>query len=263
MTRQEQNEAFLRTSFLYGANAPYIEELYARFRENPESVDESWRSFFARLPSPPEAAEAPSWQRASWPPSPANVETFDADWGGIADRAAAAVIEKAKAEPAPRALSSGEVQHAARDSIRAIMMIRAYRARGHLHADLDPLKLRPEEPASELEPESYGFTTADFSRPIFIDNYLGLEFATIPQMLELLKRTYCSTLGIEFMHVSDPEAKAWLQERIEGPDKTIAFTPEGKKAILNKLVQAEGFEKFLDVKYTGTRGRAAPPRPAR
>ena len=253
MTRQEQNEAFLRTSFLYGANAPYIEELYARFRADPDSVDESWRSFFARLPSAPDAPEAPSWQRPSWPPAPANVETFDADWGGIADRAAAAIIDKAKSAPEPRTLSSGEVQHAARDSIRAIMMIRAYRARGHLHADLDPLKLRPEEPASELEPESYGFTAADFSRPIFIDNYLGLEFATIPEMLEILKRTYCSTLGIEFMHVSDPEAKAWLQERVEGPDKTIAFTPEGKKAILNKLVQADGFEKFLDVKYTGTK----------
>ena len=82
---------------------------------------------------------------------------------------------------------------------------------------------------------------------------LGLEFATIREMLDILQRTYCGTLGIEFMHISDPAEKSWIQERIEGPDKGIAFTPEGKKAILNKLVEAEGFEKFLDVKYTGTK----------
>ncbi len=90
-------------------------------------------------------------------------------------------------------------------------------------------------------------------RKIFIDNVLGLEFATLPEMLAILQRTYCSTVGVEFMHINDPEAKQWVQERMEGPDKEIRFTPEGKKAILNKLVEAEGFEKFLDVKYTGTK----------
>jgi 2-oxoglutarate dehydrogenase E1 component len=72
-------------------------------------------------------------------------------------------------------------------------------------------------------------------------------------MLEILKRTYCSTLGVEFMHISDRDEKSWIQQRIEGPDKGIAFTENGKKAILNKLIEAEGFEKFLDVKYTGTK----------
>ncbi|WP_375674145.1 hypothetical protein, partial [Bartonella sp. CL32QHWL-2] len=94
----------------------------------------------------------------------------------------------------------------------------------------------------ELSPEAYGFTPADYERPIFIDNVLGLEYATIPQMLEILNRTYCSTIGMEYMHISDPAQKAWLQERIEGPDKRISFTSEGKKAILNKLIEAEGFE---------------------
>ncbi|MEX0859740.1 MAG: 2-oxoglutarate dehydrogenase E1 component, partial [Cucumibacter sp.] len=257
MTRQEQNQAFLRTSFLYGGNAGYIEKLYASYKADSGSVDVSWRSFFDKLPDGPEdarkGAEGPSWGRGEWP-QPENSEwvaALDGDWGGIASRTATAVIARAAA--AGEAVSADAVQRAARDSIRAIMIIRAYRARGHLHADLDPLKLRPDETAAELEPESYGFTPADFEREIFIDNYLGLEFTTVPGLLEILKRTYCSTLGIEFMHVSDPEAKAWLQERIEGPDKAIAFTPEGKKAILNKLVQAEGFEKFIDVKYTGTK----------
>ncbi len=92
---------------------------------------------------------------------------------------------------------------------------------------------------------------ADYTRKIFIDNVLGLEFATIPEMLAILQRTYCSTIGIEYMHISDPDAKQWIQERMEGPDKEIRFTPQGKKAILNKLIESEGFEKFLDVKYTG------------
>ena len=90
-------------------------------------------------------------------------------------------------------------------------------------------------------------------RPIFIDNVLGLEHATLREIVDILRRTYCGTLGVEFMHISDPEQKAWIQERIEGPDKEITFTPEGKQAILNKLIEAEGFEKFLDVKYTGTK----------
>ncbi|MHA1157273.1 MAG: 2-oxoglutarate dehydrogenase E1 component, partial [Alphaproteobacteria bacterium] len=117
----------------------------------------------------------------------------------------------------------------------------------------DPLGLARQGNEAELDPASYGFTEADFDRKIFLDHVLGLEFATIPEMLEILRRTYCSTLGIEFMHISDAAEKAWLQERIEGPDKGIAFTDTGKRAILNKLIEAEGFEKFLNVKYTGTK----------
>ena len=142
---------------------------------------------------------------------------------------------------------------ATRDSVRALMMIRAYRMRGHLHADLDPLAIEPRKDHEELHPSSYGFTDADWDRKIFIDNVLGLEFATIREMLAILQRTYCSTIGYEFMHISNPQEKAWIQERVEGPDKEIAFTREGKRAILNKLVEAEGFEKFIDVKYTGTK----------
>jgi 2-oxoglutarate dehydrogenase E1 component len=108
-------------------------------------------------------------------------------------------------------------------------------------------------PQPELDPRSYGFTEADFDRPIFIDKVLGLEQATIREMLDILQRTYCHTLGVEFMHISDPDQKGWIQSRIEGPDKEISFTPEGKRAILRKLIEAEGFEHFLNVKYTGTK----------
>src|SRR5690348_588951 len=150
-------------------------------------------------------------------------------------------------------ISTADVERATRDSIRALMLIRAYRARGHFHANLDPLGLQPPGREEELEPSTYGFREADFDRPIFLDKVLGLEFGTIREIVAILRRTYCQTLGVEFLHISDGAQKGWIQERIEGPDKEITFTREGKRAILNKLVEAEGFEKFCDLKFTGTK----------
>jgi 2-oxoglutarate dehydrogenase E1 component len=261
MTRHEKNEQFLLSSFLYGGNASYIEELYARYQADPNSVDPSWASYFGKLEDNAadvaKNSEGPSWQRTDWPQA-ANgelVSALDGNWpdlNAVTLKTGKAMARKAEAE-GTTAPNPVDVLQGTRDSIHAIMMIRAFRMRGHLHADLDPLKLKAEDPAPELDPKTYGFTEADYGRKIFIDNYLGMEFATVPEMLEVLTRTYCSTVGVEFMHISDPEAKQWIQERIEGPDKSISFTPEGKKAILNKLIEAEGFEKFLDVKYTGTK----------
>ncbi|MGH6781271.1 MAG: 2-oxoglutarate dehydrogenase E1 component, partial [Sphingomonadaceae bacterium] len=216
-----------------------------------------WRGFFAGLkddgPAIIQNAKGASWKKPNWPIH-ANgelVSALDGHWG---------VVEKvigdkltAKAKAAGAALSASDVQQATRDSVRAIMLIRAYRMRGHLHAKLDPLDIEQVKDPEELSPTTFGFTDADLDRKIFIDNVLGMEFATLREMIAILQRTYCNTIGIEFMHISDPEQKAWLQERIEGPDKEIAFTREGKKAILNKLVEAEGFEKFIDLKYTGTK----------
>ncbi len=257
MTRQEKNEQFLLTSFLDGGNAAYIEELYAQFIKDPNSVDESWRGFFGKLGDSAadvsKNAQGPSWERHDWPQlvNGELVSALDGDWAEIAVKAEKAVTKTAEAKG--ETVSAAAVNQATQDSIKAIMMIRAYRMRGHLHADLDPLKLKEPDSPEELSAEAYGFTEADLDREIFIDHYLGLEYATPRQMVDILKRTYCSTLGIEFMHISDPEAKSWLQERIEGPDKEISFSKRGKLAILNKLIEAEGFEKFLDVKYTGTK----------
>ncbi|ESR24055.1 2-oxoglutarate dehydrogenase E1 component [Lutibaculum baratangense AMV1] len=257
MARQEANQAFASTSFLYGANASWIEELYARFQEDPRSVDEQWQAFFSELKDDKDAvikeARGASWDRPDWP-IPMNgelVSALDTNWPASEKR----IEEKVGAEARKRGveMSREEMLRTTRDSVRALMMIRAYRIRGHLAADLDPLGLTPPTEHPELDPASYGFTEADFDRKIFLDNVLGLEFATVPEMLAILKRTYCNTIGVEFMHISDPAEKAWIQERIEGPDKEVSFTLEGKKAILNKLVEAEGFEKFLDVKYTGTK----------
>jgi 2-oxoglutarate dehydrogenase E1 component len=198
-----------------------------------------------------EVTPQPSWQRKNWP-IPANgelVSALDGNWGAV-EKAISAKLDKKADKPASVA---ADVQQATRDSVRALMMIRAYRMRGHLFANLDPLGIEPKKDHEELHPSTYGFTDADWDRKIFIDHVLGLEFATIREMLDILQRTYCSTIGYEFMHITDPAEKAWLQERIEGPDKEITFTKEGKRAILQKLVEGEGFEKFLDVKYTGTK----------
>ncbi|OYU47287.1 MAG: 2-oxoglutarate dehydrogenase E1 component [Rhizobiales bacterium PAR1] len=200
----------------------------------------------------------PSWKRANWPVSASGelISALDGNWAAVEKAVGDKLKGKADAAKGGKAgsvLSDADVQRAARDSVHALMMIRAYRMRGHLHANLDPLGIESQKDHEELHPSSYGFTDADWDRPIFIDRVLGLEFATIRQMLAILRRTYCETIGYEFMHISNPAEKGWLQERIEGEHKEISFTREGKRAILNKLVEAEGFEKFLDVKFTGTK----------
>src|SRR5208282_3125785 len=164
----------------------------------------------------------------------------------VGDKLRALTAAGAEAPPSEEA-----IRRATRDSVRALMMIRAYRMRGHLHANLDPLGLEPQKDHEELHPATYGFQDSDSDRPIFIDHVLGLEFATVREMLPILRRTYCGTIGFEFLHISDPAEKAWIQERIEGPGEEIQFTKEGKRAILGKLVEAEGFENFFDVKYPG------------
>ncbi|MGN6470855.1 MAG: 2-oxoglutarate dehydrogenase E1 component, partial [Rhizobiaceae bacterium] len=261
--RQDQaNDQFSLTSFLYGGNASYVEELQAQYEKDPNSVNSEWRSFFDSLKDDAgdvlKNARGASWKKPGWP-IVANgelVSALDGNWGLVEKHIERKVRDKAQRAAAEGRAEPGEteIHQQTRDSVHAIMMIRAYRMRGHLHANLDPLGIaKPLEDYNELSPENYGFTEADYDRPIFIDNVLGLEFATVREMLDILQRTYCSTLGVEFMHISNPEEKAWIQERIEGPDKGIAFTPEGKKAILQKLVEAEGFEQFLDVKYKGTK----------
>lgn len=176
--------------------------------------------------------------------------------GGTAparDAKAAGQKIAAKAAETGVQLTDEQIQRAVLDSIRALMIIRAYRIRGHLAADLDPLGLAERGSHPELDPASYGFTDADMDRPIFIDNVLGLTHASMREIIDILKRTYCGTFALQYMHISDPEQASWLKERIEGYGKEIQFTREGRKAILNKLVEAEGYEKFLHVKYMGTK----------
>ena len=260
MNEQSSNEFFHGYSFMQGQNAEYLESLQQTFKQNPNSVDSAWQAFFQSLENDAadngNSSQKPSWTRQDWPQQPNDEFTgaLTSEWGDdseIAILANAAI--NAKANAANFTLSDEAVERAVLDSIRAIMIIRAHRIRGHLVADLDPLGLRDEAIHPELDPKSYGFTEEDLDRPIFIDNVLGLQIASMREIIDLVRRTYCGTFALQYMHISDPEQSAWLKERIEGYGKEIKFTREGRKAILNKLVEAEGFEKFLHVKYMGTK----------
>ncbi len=246
-------------SFLHGANATFVAELYAKYLENPDSVDPSWRDFFATLHD--DARELLEEMRgASWAPrSTAVVGTNGGGNGHVP--AAVAAAQGAPLAGAPLAYGAtplpeaapDQIRRATLDSIRALMLIRAYRVRGHLEASLDPLGLLKPEPHPELDPETYGFMDADLDRPIFINYVLGLESATMRQILGVLRDTYCKSIGVEFMHIQGPDEKAWIQERIEGVRNQTDFTEQGKKAILLALTRSEVFEQFLDKKYTGAK----------
>jgi 2-oxoglutarate dehydrogenase E1 component len=247
------NEVLNETSFLYGGNAAFVENLYAKWAADPNGVEPSWRAFFSSLQDPAAevtaAAVKPSWVHRSAPAArPEWLSALDGLWPAVEAKLAVKAAERA-----PTA-NPEQIRAATLDSLRAIMMIRAYRMRGHLRANLDPLGIAfPEGDASELDPATYGFTEADFDRPVFLDYVLGLETGTIREILAILRRTYCGDIGVQYMHISDPAQKSWLQERIEGRDKEIAFTKEGKIAILKKLIEAEGFEKFLHKRFPGTK----------
>ncbi|MEH2521828.1 2-oxoglutarate dehydrogenase E1 component [Bradyrhizobium sp. AZCC 1610] len=257
MSRQDANAAFALSSFLQGTNATYIDDLYARYEQDPASVDAEWQEFFKSLKDTPadvqKHAEGPSWGRDNWPLTPRDELTsaLDGNWVTVEKAVGAKLAAKAQAKGAE--LSAADVNQATRDSVRALMLIRAYRMRGHFHAKLDPLGIEAQRDREELDPRTYSFTEADFDRKIFLDHVLGLEYGTLREIVAICERTYCQTLGVEFMHISNAAQKAWIQERIEGPDKEISFTREGRRAILNKLVEAEGFEKFCDLKFTGTK----------
>ncbi|UWQ21697.1 2-oxoglutarate dehydrogenase E1 component [Jannaschia sp. W003] len=257
MTGQNPNDAFRSTSFMQGHNAAYLEQLYARYSADPGAVDEAWAAFFRSMDGESSGATGPSWARADWPPQPSDDLTaaLTGEWPEAPAKETKAAGDKIRAKAAEQgaSITDEQVRRAVLDSIRALMLIRAYRIRGHLAADLDPLGMRAEVPHPELDPRSYGFEEADMERPIFIDQVLGLEVATLRQIVSILRRTYCGTFALQYMHISDPEQSAWLKERIEGLGKEIEFTQAGRKAILNKLVEAEGFEKYLHVKYMGTK----------
>jgi 2-oxoglutarate dehydrogenase E1 component len=257
MARQPLNQKFLRTAFLSGANAAYIEEMQAEYERNPGSVSDEWRHFFESLKEEQigrvEQARGPSW--ASPRPEPeTNGEILAALTGdyGTSERTLRDKLQQ-RAQAVGFEMSPAASLRTTQDSIRALMLIRAYRVMGHLAADLDPLGLADRKVHRELKPETYGFTDADLDRPIFIDRVLGLETATMRQVLKIVRRTYCRHIGVQYMHITTPAEKAWIQHRIEGEGKDISFTTEGRRAILNKLIETEQFEKFCEVKYTGTK----------
>ena len=260
MNDHSPNSELKASSFMQGHNAEYLEHLYAQYAQDPLALDETWQEFFKSMGddevSIKKDAEGPSWGRRDWPPEPNDDLTaaLDGQWTESEKTNKIAKKISQVAEEKNIEISTDAIQRAVLDSVRALMLIRAYRIRGHLAADLDPLGMRDtSEARNSLDAKSYGFLETDLDRPIFIDNVLGLQIASMRQIVEIVRRTYCGTFALQYMHISDPEQSAWLKERIEGFGKEIKFTREGRKAILNKLVEAEGFEKFLHVKYMGTK----------
>jgi len=219
------------TTFLTGANAGFIAELYARFLHNPSAVGASWRRFFAELHDDVSTILT-EVRRPAWSNSPPL---------RIADGAARATK-----------LDSEELRKAATDSICTLNLIRAYRVRGHLEADLDPLGLEKRGPFPELDYHSYGFSEADLDREIFINNLLGRERATLREIVAILRATYCGTVGVEYMHIQVPAERAWIQEKFEKQSRR-GLSGSVKKEILQTLTAAETFERFLDRRYTGTK----------
>ncbi|MEE3503154.1 2-oxoglutarate dehydrogenase E1 component [Acidiphilium acidophilum] len=214
-----------------GGNAAFIANLYAKWVSAPESVDPDFAALFASLGDDARSVLTDA-VGASWAPRPTD---FD------------------RASPASTTPQPPVSRQATIDSLRALMFIRAYRVRGHLEADLDPLGLKKPGHHPELDPASYGFTEADLDRPIFIDMVLGRETATMREIIAILRQSYCGKIGVEFMHIQDPEQKSWIQRRIEGAPWRGAFSASEKRTILQHLTEAEGFETFCQRRYVGTK----------
>ena len=213
--------------------AAAVAALFRQYQTDPEGLDAGWRRFFDSLD----------------PDARALLESFGQD--GPAAQAQPGGVARGAGDRG--AAAADDVRQAARDSVRALMLIRSYRVRGHLQADLDPLGQRERGVHPELDPETYGFTNADWDRPIFVNNVLGFETATLRQIVERLQATYCDKIGVEYMHIQEPDEKAWIQERIENIANRTEFTTNGKQQILERLTAGEVFESFLDKKYTGTK----------
>ncbi|MDC0418700.1 2-oxoglutarate dehydrogenase E1 component [Pelagibacteraceae bacterium] len=242
MSSSQDNNIFKKTSFLAGNNSAFIEEYYSEYLKDPSKLPQGWKEFFDGLQENKETIsktlEGPSWA----PKKKIKKNNLD-----LESTLKENVIEDNRITDLPL------TEESAKNSIRAIMLIRAYRIRGHLVANLDPLGLMTREEHPELKPETYGFTKNDFNKKIFLDGVLGLQEATLSEIIIILKKTYSGNIGYEFMHMGDPDEKNWIRDRIEGPEKEVIFTENGKKAILNKIIEAEGFEKYLHVKFVGTK----------
>jgi 2-oxoglutarate dehydrogenase E1 component len=237
-----------------GLSPSFVEDLYNRFTADPASVEAGWRQWFEGLEA---STRGPSWARSDWPPASSDplAAALDPTQMTVDPVATKRVEDKAKAAPAAAAppVDREAVARAATDALRLQILIRTYRVRGHLASNLDPLGLSSPALPADLTPEYHGFRGEDLDRPIYLGGALGLEQATVREVVETLRRNYCGNVGLEYMHIADVEERRFLQERMEGKDAAIEFTPEGKTAILTKVIEAEQWEKFLGRKYVGTK----------
>jgi len=255
MTSIKDNIIFDKTSFLEGSNSTFIEEYYLKYINNPKAVPKSWREFFSGLDDDHKIVRT-EIQGPTWAPKKITklqngdeIQTHTIEESKKTDGNFLALQKNLQ----QTMRSSKSFSSLNRDSIKAIAMIRGYRIKGHLIAQLDPLKLMKREKHPDLDPLHYGFDEKNRDRKIFLDNYLDRESATVNEMIDILTKTYCSTIGVEFMHIADSEEKTWFRNRMERKEHQVSFTFSGKSFILNKLIQAEGFEQYLAKKFVGTK----------
>ena len=236
-----KNLDFEKTSFLTKTNSAFLEQMYLKYINQDPDLPSSWKIYFDELGDELDLV-ANEIKGPSWAPIKKNIN----------------IIEKKpkngslSSEVLKKTSSKDQIQNNI-DSIKAVELIRAYRLRGHLLAKLDPLGLKETEYLEELHPEFYGFKKSDYKKEIFLDGVTNKKYSNVSEILTFLNKTYCGPIGYEYMHISNFEERVWLRKRIEENENEIQFTKNGKEAILNKLIQAEGFEKFLATKYVGTK----------
>ncbi len=235
MSSSKNNTTYKKTSFLVGNNSEFINEFYADYLSDPKSIPESWRNFFEGL-SDEQKLIYKDLQGPSWSPERKNKKINFNEEDSVDEN---------------RELENDLVS--TDDSVKAIALIRAYRIRGHLIANLDPLGMMERKYLEDLNPADHGFEKKDYNKKIYVGKYMRGGFSSVNEILTFFKKIYCSTIGVEYMHISDPIEKRWFRDRMEKEENQLRFTNNGKIAILNKLIQAEGFEKFLAVKFVGTK----------
>ena len=241
-----KNLEYKKTSFLNKSNSAFIEQMYLKFINKDSDLPESWKNYFLDIGDELDLI-AKEINGPSWSPQKKRIDldeiqkTIDNKETNIPKESQQNGIDKI------------DIKKSNRDSIRAVSLIRSYRQRGHLISKVDPLELREIEYLDELHPESYGFNKEDYKNKIYLDGITNKDYSNIKEILYFLKKTYCGSIGYEYMHISNPSERKWIRDRVEKDENALQFTKNGKNAILNKLIQAEGFEKFLNTKFVGTK----------
>ena len=233
-----KNQEFEKTSFLSKSNSAFIEQMYLKFINKDKNLPESWFNYFKDLGDELNII-AKEINGPSWGPSKIKVDIDELQ--KKIDQSEQKLSKKIN----QTSLNQNDQSRSNEDSIKAVAMIRSYRQRGHLIAKLDPLELLKSDYLDELHPQSFGFKKEDYQKKIYLGGVTNRDYSSIKEILAFLKKTYCGPIGYEYMHIQNPTERKWFRDRIEKSNDNLNFTKNGKEAILNKLIQAEGFEKFL------------------
>ena len=236
-----KNLEYKKTSFLNKSNSAFIEQMYVKYVNNDPNLPESWKKYFIDIGddinSIVKEVNGPSWSPRKNKIDESKILENEIE-----------ILESQNKE-----IDQNDIVASNSNSIKAVSLIRAYRQRGHLLSKVDPLEMRESEYLDELHPENYGFKKDDYSKKIYLDGVLNKEYSNIKEILSVLRKIYCGNIGYEYMHISNPTERKWFRDRVEKDENALKFTVNGKNAILNKLIQAEGFEKFLHTKYVGSK----------